>query len=88
VRQVNDHVASFHLPYPLAAFVGQANFMHSRRRSPNVVVEKMAGRHHAVSGAIEDVEILQFPIERVRSFYGKQASRQPAVAAAPLQVTR
>jgi hypothetical protein len=47
--------------------------LYACRRSANIVIEKMAGRHHSVSGAVENVEILQLAIERVCAFDGKQS---------------
>src|SRR5208337_36207 len=46
----------------------------------------MAGRHHAVAGAVQDVEILQLAVERVSAFDGKQSGREPAIQPAAFQV--
>ena len=47
----------------------------------------MAGRHHAVAGAVQNIKILQLTVERVRPFDRKQSGRKPAIVPPPFQVT-
>ena len=61
--------------------------MNSRRRSSNIVIEKMARRHHAVAGAVQNIKIFQLAVERVRPFDRKQSGRKPAIEPPAFQVT-
>src|ERR1035441_3218740 len=87
MRQIDDHVPRFHLPHPLAALFRQSSLMNSRRRSSNVVIEKMAGRHHPVSRSIQNIKILELAIKRVRPFDRKQSGREVAIEPPSFQVT-
>ena len=46
----------------------------------------MAGRHHAVTGTVKNIKILQFAVERVRSFNREQSGREPMMIATAFEV--
>src|SRR5208337_2971102 len=46
----------------------------------------MAGGHHAITGAVQHIQVFQLAVERVRSLNREHSRRQPPIALSPFQV--